>query len=650
MAPIRDFGRWVYLETTGRSAACPETAHWRVTMPSKALLAVLRQCRLSAGAAIFLFALLIRLCVLFRATGTPEFQPSQGDMKFYSDWARSIAAGHWTDHRAFYGLPLYAYWLAAIYRVAGFQPYFAALFQVVAEAGTTLLIFKLAPCVFVRPGNAGDAARAPWIGAIAAFGWIFFVPAEAYSAILMPTTYLVLAFWFVVWWVVKPRPESPRLRDFFLLGLLAGFVAMMVANILFLLPLVIAAIWWRRDWRWPAVGRGRLRVAAAALLLAGTLAGASPCTLHNYLLAGEPVFLSAHSGINFFIGNNAQSNGYPQVPAPLHTDQKGMLNDSILWAERAAGHPLQRAQVSAFWSGLASRYIHEHPIAWLRLLGRKFENFWNGFQYDDLGILTPLKEDGVLFPGIGFGLVAALGLPGLVLAVWRRPAARWIALAVGLHLASLMTVFVTERYRMAAVPGLLLLGAFGLMELWREIPAARWRPVAVYAAAFAGSVVLVCWPVDAALRSVDEFNSSLADLEQNRLGRAQEKLERVYAAHPNNAETAFALGNLWLAKGDRDRAKYFYRRTLQLDPQHDRALNNLGALAFEEKRWNLAELFLNGSLQIEPDDAKTCFLLAQVRWERHDYNGARVAIANAVRLQPDTPEFRKLSHELESDP
>ncbi len=610
------------------------------------------QPRLSAGAVVFLFALLIRLWVLFRATGTPEFQPSQGDMKFYSDWAQRIAAGHLTDHQAFYGLPLYAYWLAAVYRVAGFQPYIAALFQVVAEACTTLLIFKLAPCVFVRAGEPGDENRARWIGGLAALGWIFFVPAEAYSAILMPTTYLVAAFWFVVWWVVKPRMERPSGRAFFLLGLLAGFVAMMVANILFLLPLVIGAILWQRAWNWPGPFPlpARARLTATALLLAGTLLGAAPCGLHNYLLAGEPVFLSAHSGINFYIGNNAQANGYPQIPAPLHTDQQGMLKDSIVWAERAAGHPLRRVEVSAFWSGLASRYIHEHPIAWLRLLGTKFANFWSGFQYDDLGILTPLKEDGVLLPGIGFGLVAILGLPGLVLAVWRRPASRWIALAVGLHCASLMTVFVTERYRMAAVPGLLLLGAFGLAEVWRDLRTKQWKPLASYGGVLAVALLLVCWPVPAGLSSVDDFNSSLADLEQNRLDRAQEKLERVYASHPNNAETTFALGNLWLAKGDRDRAKHFYRRTLELDPQHDRALNNLGALAAQEKRWPLAELFLNGSLQIEPDDAKTCFLLAQVRWERHDLDGARAAIADALRLQPNMPQFQKLSRQLELPP
>ena len=262
-------------------------------------------------------------------------------------------------------------------------------------------------------------------------GWVFFVPAQAYGTVLMPTVYLVAAFWFVVWWMLRRRVVRPSPGKFFGLGLLMGVVAMMVANILFLVPLVLAAIWLRHEWGSPYARRftARARLLASATLIVGMGLGVLPCALHNYLLAGEPVMLSAHSGINFFIGNNAQANGYPQIPAPLHTDQQGMLKDSILWAERAAGHPLKRAEVSAFWSSLASQYIHEHPGDWLRLEARKLGNFWSGFQYDDLGILSPLKEDGVLLPGPNFGWVVVFALPGLVLAAAGRPRARWIIAA-----------------------------------------------------------------------------------------------------------------------------------------------------------------------------------------------------------------------------
>ena len=600
---------------------------------------------------VFLVAFALRLFVLCRAANTPEFLPDQGDMKFYSDWARRIAAGTLTDHKAFYGLPGYAYWLALIYKVVGFQPYVAALLQVLVEAVTATLIFRLGVLAFDPKEGEQSSRRGLIVGATAALGWVLFVPAQAYGTILMPTCYLVAAFWFVVWWVLRKRTGPPTASAFFLLGLMMGVVAMMVANILFLIPLVLAAVWLRGAWSLtdrPFLPRAR--ALASTLLLAGVCLGVTPCAYHNYVLAGEPVALSAHSGINFFIGNNAQANGYPKIPSPLHTDQQGMLRDSITWAERAAGHPLKRVEVSAFWSGLARQYIREHPGAWLRLVGTKLGNFWRAFSYDDLGIITSFQEDGVLLPGPGFGLVAILAIPGLVLAARRQPESRWIIAAIALHVGSLLTVFVTERYRLAVVPGLLLLASFGVMEVWRDLSARRWNTALVYGLAFVTALLVVDRPVESGLAHLDEYNSSLTDLEQGRLDRARQKLEHSLAANPDSAETNFALGNVYLAQGDRDQAKRYYRRTLELDPAHDRVLNNLGVLASEEKRWPLAELFLAKSLEIDASDPKTHYLLARARHEQGNARGATEAIAEALRLEPAQPEFQRFAAELSRPP
>src|SRR5688572_3826739 len=57
----------------------------------------------------------VRVFNLQRFTDSPDFVPNGDDMKFYSDWAARIAGGEWTDGRAFYGLPGYA-WLLAGFR------------------------------------------------------------------------------------------------------------------------------------------------------------------------------------------------------------------------------------------------------------------------------------------------------------------------------------------------------------------------------------------------------------------------------------------------------------------------------------------------------------------------------------------------------
>ena len=270
-----------------------------------------------------------------------------------------------------------------------------------------------------------------------------------------------------------------------------------------------------------------------------------------------------------------------------------------------------------------------------------------------------MREERILLPGIGFEVAAMFGLPGMLLAVWRRPKARWVAAAVLLHMGSLLTVFVTERYRLAAVPGLLLLGGFGLVEAAGELAtvAARWgtanaaRPfaavtVAIYALVLASAGLATHRPVGKEVRTVDEYNSGVADIEKEHYDRAIAKLQHVLLDVPDNAETYFALGNAWLGKDDFDHAKACYRRTIQLDPTHYRALNNLGVVAYKEKSWAPAEEFLSGSLAIEPKDAKTNYLLACVRLERGDREGARAPAAAAVRLRPDREDYRKLSDEL----
>ncbi len=611
------------------------------------------------AAIVFACALLVRLVVLYLASDSVAILPAQSDMHFYDEWARRIVAGVWTDHKAFYGLPGYAYWLALVYGTIGYQPFLVSLFQQVLEAATAALLFLIASA-FARPGHESEEGerRRGWLtGGLAAAGWTLCTPAQAYSMALMPTAYLICAFWFVVWWTLRPRAGGrPKTLAFLAMGLLMGVVAMMVANILFLVPFVLAAICLRADWRpfpW------RARAGAAALLVGGVFVGASPCALHNYLAAGEPVFLSAHSGINFYVGNNPHANGYPLIPAPLHADQSGMLADSIYYAEQAAGHPLKRAEVSAFWSAKASQYIAENPGQWVRLLGTKLANFWNSYPYDDLDLLLPMHEDGLLPPGVTFGLAAALGIPGALLALWRRPRSRWIVAAVALHMGSLLTVFVTERYRLAAMPGLLLLGSFGLVEAGRALAAlfartpdaAPWqRPalatVALYAAALVGATFATHRAVPPDLSCHDLYNSSLTDIENNRFDRALEKLERVRAQVPANAETYFAMGNAWVGKEDFKHAMVCYRRVIALDPRHHRALNNLAVIAYQEKSLRPAEQLLTASLSIEPSDAKTNFLLARVRQDLGDREGARAPAAAALRLRPDSEEYRKLNEEL----
>jgi len=562
-------------------------------------------------------------------------------MHFYDEWARSILRGHLTDHLAFYGLPGYAYVLAILYKACGYNPFVPALLQAVVDAATAVLIYNISIRVFAGVGSR----LAQTAGFLAVVGWALFVPAQTYAVVLMPTALVVFIFWLVVWWILR-QDCAPRKLNTAGIGLLIGITATAIATILFLMPLVVGAVLLRSTAE--INYQIRRRIVLIALLFAGVIAGTAPCWLHNYFVAHDRVLLSAHSGINFWIGNNPTATGYPRFPPGLRASQTAMLQDSITAAESAAGHPLKRGEVSQFWSAKARDYIRHDIAGWLRLLGIKLRNFWNAFQYDDLSIVTTLREQGVTFPGIYFGLVAALALPAIVRA-WRIASlSRWITAAIFLHLLALLPVFTTERYRLPIVPGLLIFSAFGLVMFWKNFANRHFAPAIAYAALLVGSIVFVSWPQrDPSLWALDAYNSGLQALDSGDITQARRKLDLAYAYSPSNAEINFAEGNLQLAQSKTNAAKSYYFAALRLNPNHEGAYNNLGVLALQEKRWELAAKFFGKALEQDTRNAKTYYLLAQAHLNGGDIANATNEVAQALRLNPDQSDFRNLSERIE---
>ena len=106
----------------------------------------------------------VRLLVLSRLSGATYFTPNGGDMRFYSDWAIQILRGHWTDGKAFYGLPGYAFLLAGLNWIPSLYvsdpadylyvfSWVSGLFQAGSEALVAVIIYKIALLVFDESGT-----------------------------------------------------------------------------------------------------------------------------------------------------------------------------------------------------------------------------------------------------------------------------------------------------------------------------------------------------------------------------------------------------------------------------------------------------------------------------------------------------------------
>src|SRR5471032_591801 len=130
----------------------------------------------------------------------------------------------------------------------------------------------------------------------------------------------------------------------------------------------------------------------------------------------------------------------------------------------------------------------------------------------------------------------------------------------------------------------------GLYWCVRWIAAAQWVPLLRnYVAPLGLSIWLVTLPTkEPSLWALDLYNSSRVLLANGETDLAGQKAQQALAFAPGNPEIEFLLGNYWLEKGDRAKARSFYQATLLQIPSHARAWNNLGLVEIGDSHWERA--------------------------------------------------------------
>ena len=115
----------------------------------------------------------------------------------------------------------------------------------------------------------------------------------------------------------------------------------------------------------------------------------------------------------------------------------------------------------------------------------------------------------------------------------------------------------------------------------------------------------------------------------------EQELQKLAAQHFNNAYAQFALG--WEARrgGDLEIAEAAYRRALELWPNNDRVMNNLGnTLAMQGHPDEALELYQRAT-STNPRNAAAFFNASQIFTQRFEYKPATDALTRASALNFD---------------
>jgi Tfp pilus assembly protein PilF len=420
------------------------------TKPTSAWRSFIRD-ELKSPVIVFLIALAVRLLYLASVRHSPLFDVLLIDSETYDRFASLILKGEFRGEQIYSMNILYPYVLALIYEVLGHSWFGVAVIQSVIDAVTCGLTERIGTRAFERP-----------VGMIAGLLAVLYGPFVFYTGTLLVPTVINFLLTLCLYLLVL-QAGRPSLWLGGLAGLVLGLATLGRGNSLLLVPLVLISLRLvYRSWR---------RAAAAwAVMLAGFAVAPVAATVRNYLQEKEFVPLSANYAA-FYIGHNEQATGLYRLPKFVGSAR---YESEVLEVQKAVselvGRPLSLAETSSYLLGEGLKFIREHPLADLKLTWRKFYFFWNTtesptnlnyyFARDFSPVLRALP--------LSFGIIAPLGLTGLVL---RRKAWRTYLLLVMFAAVPLLTClvfFVSAEYRLPAAGVLIILAAAALKDyyLW----------------------------------------------------------------------------------------------------------------------------------------------------------------------------------------
>lgn len=501
--------------------------------------------------------LIARVAVLAYETRLPSFTHHRLDAELYDMAGRLIAGGDVAlGNQVYHSSPLYSYLVGAVYAAFGAGPWGIRIVQLVLGIGTAVLVHEAA-----RRLLGPRAALACGLAA-ALYGPLLFYETKLLSETL--GTFLhALLFWLALGVLGRtrddreaavaaslPPPASspPPLRQFFAIGLVLGLCVITRASALVLLVPLLVVVFGVR-------GTHRARAGAGAALIAGAALAIAPVTLRNLVVAGEPVLVTDSGGLNFYLGNGPGAHGSFRVPAelPVARNAPAQFLAFRAFAERETGRRLSAREVDAFWYRRTWAAIADDPGRWLRLMAEKAwlyvnaRELPNAYDYAFHRLLHPV----LALPLVQFGWIAPLAVFGTVLlAVRRGRPGLFVALWNSVMAAQVIAFFVVDRYRLPAVPALIVAAGAGGVSLAEWVRARRRGPLVASAAALAALALVVHWPKFPKPFDDEWFKLGYAYHVQGKLEHAETAYRRALAINAANLSARKNLALLLEARGD----------------------------------------------------------------------------------------------------
>jgi tetratricopeptide (TPR) repeat protein len=582
------------------------------------------------SATIFALALTLRVAYLTQVDDSPLFAHPIGDSAGFDAWAARIAAGDlfgvdptdpgFSEQSA----PIYPYYLGLVQKLVGRDYFRMRLVQMVIGACSCVVLYW-----------AGRAFAGPAAGAVAATLLAIYPPAIFYDGQFQKG--LLGLLFFCVFLLLMGAAQHKAAPGCWLgMGAALGLLSLDRENALVLVAVVLG--WLAVRFRTVPT---RTRMGWAAFFAAGLAATLLPAAFRNLHATGAFTLGTSNLGPNFYLGNNPRADGAYVALRPGHGSPVFERQDAREIAEEALGRELTPIEISDYWLNRGLEFVRNEPLAWARLMARKWALTWNRLEIADTEDLYLYMEWSPLLAGLGrglhYGVVFPLAVAGLV---WTWPKRRDLGILAALLLAMTAGValfLVLGRYRHLLVPVSLIFVGAGLAQLpglWRK---GRRGLVAWGLAALFVAAVFSNWPMWSRLEqratALTNLGAALNALE--RPDEAIGVLTEAISGGQAPPEAYHNLGNAWTKKGEHAKAIANYQRALQLAPNLAETHNNLGDALRKLGRFKEALVQYNEAAELRHGYAQPHCGAGLCLAHQGRHADAAERYRQAIRLDPD---------------
>ncbi|MBI5590972.1 MAG: tetratricopeptide repeat protein [Deltaproteobacteria bacterium] len=538
---------------------------------------------------VFTLALIVRGVYLWEIQHTDAFSLLLGDAQLFDTWAREIAAGNWTGDQIFFNAPLYPYFLALVYSIAGHDLMLVRLIQIGLGSFS---------CVLAT--IAGNILFSKRIGLVAGI-LLAIYPTAIFTDCLIQKEVLALFLMAILVMLLISAWNNGQTKTGWWIGVVLGCLALVRENALVILIIVILVY-----------GLSHFREQKKAMTwIVSCILGAGlillPVGARNWLVGKEFVLITANSGFNFYIGNHKNADGTYNPVIKGHGDWQDERQDAARIAERNSGRKLSAAGVSLYWLKKTLSEIQADIPAWLRLMVRKWFLVWDSVEISD-SESQYVSADGskilsFLMTFLHFGVLGPLAVFGTALTWHQWKQLGIYPIIVISYMASIALFFVFARFRYPIISIMIPFAAAGLVHGIALIRQKAYREIALPVFIMGVAAIAMNWP--------------------------------MVSTNPYKSNTYYNIAVSLEKSGRTDAAMANYVRSLEIDPNQAMAHNNAGILLYRKGRVSEARVHFEKAVVINPNLSEPHYNLGIFWFSQGDMQQALVHFTRAVTLNPD---------------